>query len=119
MKRFFLMLTMLLMFGAVNAQIGDVQQKGSHLYCYDGQREIGRIYLSSSDVFLGFSSAIVVIKKGNHICSCDAKGRELGRFYLSSTDQFRSVIGSNINIKKGRTIVTYDVNGREISRRNE
>lgn len=118
MKTIILIATMLLTFGAVNAQIGDVQQKGTTLYSYDGNREVGRIHISSSDVFLGFSSTIVVVQKGTTIYSFDANGREKGRLHISSSDQFRSVNGNNITIKKGSTVYTYDVNGREISRRH-
>lgn len=118
MKKFFLMATMLLTFGAVNAQIGDVQQKGSWLHSYDGNNEIGHFSISSSDVFLGFSSTIVVVQKGSWIHSYDAKGNELGHFSINSSDQFRSVIGNNINIVKGSWLHTYDVKGNEISHRS-
>ena len=118
MKKLFLMATMLLMFGAVNAQIGDVQQKGNWLLSYDGNKEVGRFSIGSSDEFLGFSSTIVVVKKGNWVLSYDAKGKEMGRFSIGSSDQFRSVNGNNINIKKGNWLLTYDVKGKEISRRS-
>jgi hypothetical protein len=118
MKKLLLMATMLLLFGAVSAQIGDVQQKGNWLHSYDGNREVGRFAIGSSDQFLGFSSSIVVVRKGNWIYSYDQKGKELGRFGIGSSDQFRSVNGNNINIKKGNWVHTYDVNGRELSRRS-
>ena len=95
------MATMLLIFGAANAQIGDVQQKGSWLYSYDGNNQIGSFSISSSDIFLGFSSTIVVVQKGSWIYSFVANGKEKGHFSISSTDQFQSVNGNNINIKKG------------------
>ena len=98
---------MLLMFGAANAQIGDVQQKGNWLHSYDGNREIGRFAIGSSDEFLGFSSSIVVVKKGNWIHSYDQKGIELGRFAIGSSDQFRSVVlQSFVDIKVKYLIYT-------------
>lgn len=118
MKKLLLTATMLLIFGAANAQIGDVQQKGNWLYSYDGSKEIGRFSINSTNVFLGFSSTIIVVQKGNWIYSYDAKGIEKGRFSINSSDQFRSVIGNNINIKKGNWMYTYDVKGKEISRRS-
>lgn len=118
MKKLFILATILLMFGAANAQIGDVQQKGNWLHSYDGNREIGRFAIGSSDEFLGFSSSIVVVKKGNWIHSYDQKGIELGRFAIGSSDQFRSVNGNNIIIKKGNWSFTYDVKGKELSRRS-
>ena len=90
MKKLLLMATML-MFGAVSAQIGDVQQKGNWLHSYDGNREVGRFAIGSSDAFLGFSSSMVVVRKGNWIHSYDQKGIELGRFAIGSSDQFRSI----------------------------
>ena len=117
MKKLLLMATML-MFGAVSAQIGDVQQKGNWLHSYDGNREVGRFAIGSSDAFLGFSSSMVVVRKGNWIHSYDQKGIELGRFAIGSSDQFRSVNGNNIIIKKGNWSFTYDVKGKELSRRS-
>jgi hypothetical protein len=118
MKKLILMATMLLIFGAANAQIGDVQQKGSWLYSYDGNNEVGYFSINSSDVFLGFSSTIVVVQKGSWIYSYDAKGNEKGYFSINSSDEFRSVNGNNINIKKGSWLYTYDVKGNEISYRS-
>jgi hypothetical protein len=117
MKKLFLMAIMLLMFGAANAQIGDVQQKGGYLHSYDGNNEVGRFSIGSSDVFLGFSSTIVVVQKDYYIISYDANGSEKGRFSISSGDKFTSVNGNKINIKKDSYLITYDVNGSEISRR--
>ena len=123
MKKLLLIATMLLMFGAANAQqIGDVQQKGTWLYSYDGSHEVGHFSIGSSDVFLGFSSTIVVVQKGSGsgiwIYSYDAKGHEQGHFSIGSSDVFRSVNGNYINIKKGSWIYTYDVRGHEISHRS-
>ena len=47
MKKLFLMAIMLLMFGAANAQIADVQQKGSYLYVY-GDGNLQKICFSIS-----------------------------------------------------------------------
>jgi hypothetical protein len=118
MKKLFLTGFMVFMLVAVNAQIGDVQQKGSSLYSYDGTKQIGRFTISSSDSFLGFSSSIIVVQKGSSIYSYDESGKQLGRFSISSGDQFKSVVGNNINIKKGSSLYTYDVSGKQIARRN-
>jgi hypothetical protein len=118
MKKLFLTGFMFFMFAAVNAQIGDVQQKGSWLYSYDGSKQIGKFSISSSDSFLGFSSSIVVVQKGSWIYSYDANGRQQGKFSVSSGDQFKSVVGNNINIKKGSWLYTYDTGGRQISKRS-
>lgn len=118
MKKLFLTGFMFFMFAAVKAQIGDVQQKGNYLYSYDGSKKIGSFSISSSDLFLGFSTSIIVVQKGNYIYSYDALGHKKGSFSISSGDQFRSVVGNNINIKKGNYLYTYDVTGRKISSRS-
>ena len=118
MKKLFLTGFMFFMLVAVNAQIGDVQQKGSYLYSYDGTTKLGSFSISSSDTFLGFSSSIIVVQKGSYIYSYDAKGNKKGSFSISSGDQFKSVVGNNINIKKGSYLYTYDVTGRKISSRS-
>jgi hypothetical protein len=118
MKKLFLTTSMVLMLVATNAQISDVQQKGSWLHSYDGSKQIGKFSISSSDSFLGFSSSIVVVQKGSWIHSYDANGRQIGKFSISSGDQFKSVVGNNINIKKGSWLHTYDTGGRQISKRS-
>ena len=67
MKQVILIATFLLVFVNVKAQIGDVQQKGNFIISYDGNKEVGRFSINSSDVLLGFSSTIIVIKKSNFI----------------------------------------------------
>jgi hypothetical protein len=117
MKKLLLTGTMMFMIFAFKAQISDVQQKGNYLYSYDGAKKIGYFLIGSSDLFLGFSSSIIVVQKGNYIYSYDASGNRKGYFLISSGDQFKSVVGNNINIKKGDYLYTYDVSGRKISYR--
>jgi len=118
MKQIILIATFILMFINVNAQIGDVQQKGNIIISYDGNKEVGRFYINSSDEMLGFSSTIIVVKKSSIIISYDAKGKEKGRFYINSSDKFKNVNGNTIYIIKGRILIAYEVNGKEISRRS-
>jgi hypothetical protein len=118
MKQVILIATFLLIFINVNAQIGDVQQKGNFIISYDGYKEVGRFSINSSNVLLGFSSTIIVIKKSNFIISYDAKGKEKGRFSINSNDKFKNVNGNTIYIIKGRFVIAYEVNGKEISRRS-
>jgi hypothetical protein len=76
MKQVILIDTFLLLFVNVKAQIGDVQQKGNFIISYDGNKEVGRFSINSSDVLLGFSSTIIVIKKSNFIISYDANEKK-------------------------------------------
>jgi hypothetical protein len=53
MKQVILIATFLLLFVNVKAQIGDVQQKGNFIISYDGNKEVVRFSINSSDVLLG------------------------------------------------------------------
>jgi hypothetical protein len=119
MKKLFLISLMMLFFNSLNAQIGDVEQKGNWLYSYDENgKSIGSFSINSSDEFLGFSTSLIVIKKGSWLNSYDAKGSYLGALAIGSNDKFKSVTGKNINIIKGNWIYTYDFKGSYISSRN-
>ena len=64
MKKLLLMATMLLSFGAVKAQISDVQQKGSFLYVYgENNKQLSYLSIGSSDEYLGMGSSFFVVKK--------------------------------------------------------
>jgi hypothetical protein len=117
MKKLFLTGFMFFMFAAVNAQIGDVQQKGNLLTTFDGSKKIGSFYISDSDILLGYSSSIIVIQHGSMLISYNATGKKQGSFYISSGDQFKNVLDDKINIRKGNMLITFDVNGKKISSR--
>jgi hypothetical protein len=120
MKKFLLMATMLLSFGAVKAQISDVQQKGSYLYVYgENNKELSSMYFSSSDEYLGMGSSFFVVRKGSYIYTYDYYSKEIASMYFSSSDKFKSAGGNSFNIKKGSYIYTYDKNCKELSSRYE
>lgn len=117
MKKLFLTGFMFFMFAAVNAQIGDVQQKGNYLVSYNGTKQIGKFAIAPSKTFLGFSSSIIVVQMDNYIISYDESGNELGKFAIHPSKQFKSVMGENINIIDGRYLITYSISGNQISKR--
>jgi hypothetical protein len=119
MKKFFLMATMLLIFGAVKAQISDVQQKGSYLYVYgENNKQLSFMNISSSDEYLGMGSSFFVVKKGSYIFTYDYKSKQIAFMNFSSSDKFKSVGGNSFNIQKGSYVHTYDKNCKQLSFRN-
>ena len=120
MKKLLLMATMLLTFGAAKAQISDVQQKGGRIYTYgDNNKELGSMFINSSDEYLGMGSSFFVVQKGGRIYTYDANCREIASMFINSSDIFKSAGGNSFNIKKGGRIYTYDKNCKELSSRFE
>lgn len=118
MKRILLAALMLTAFGALQAQIVDVQQKGSWLYIYgENNKKLSSMGLGSSDEFLGMGSSFVVIKRGSWIYTYDANSRKIGSMGLGSADKFKSAVGNSFNIQKGSWIYTYDKNCKKLSSR--
>jgi hypothetical protein len=119
MKKFFLIATMLLAFGSINAQISDVQQKGSYLYVYgQNNKKISQLSLSSSDVYLGMGSSFFIVKKGSYLYTYNIDSKKIAQLSLSSSDTFRSASGNSFNIQKGSYIYTYDQNCKKLSQRS-
>ena len=119
MKKFLLMATMLLSFGAINAQISDVQQKGNWLHVYgENNKELSHISINSSDEYLGMGSSFFVVKKGNWIHTYDYNSKEISHMSINRSDKFKSAGGSSFNIQKGNWIHTYDKNCKELSHRS-
>jgi len=92
--------------------------KNGNIYTLNSSgNEIGRFGMHSSDNFLGYSSEIVVVRKGNFIYSYNYKGIELGRF--TSYGKFKGVQGKNILIEENSYIYTRDFKGTELSRKSK
>ena len=120
MKKLLLMATMLLTFGAVNAQIGDCSVKGSRVEIYDANGRYKTSFgLSSGTELSGFSSTIIAITNRSRVEIYDADGRYKTSFGLSSGAFVKKVAGSNIMVKNGSRIETYDKDGRYVTSRSE
>jgi hypothetical protein len=120
MKKLLLMATMLLSFGAVKAQISDVQQKGSLLYVYDeNNKKLSVLSIGSSDEYLGMGSSFFVVQKGSLIYTYDYNSEKIAVLSIGSSDKFKSAGGNSFNIKKGSLIYTYDKNCIKLSVRSE
>ena len=120
MKKLLLMATILLSFGAVKAQISDVQQKGSYLYVYgENNKQLSYVSIGSSDEYLGMGSSFFVVKKGSYIYTYDYNSKQIAYMSIGSSDKFKSAGGNSFNIKKGSYIYTYDKNCKQLSYRSE
>ena len=119
MKKLLFMATMLLSFGALKAQISDVQEKGNRLYVYgENNKQLSFFDLNSSDEFLGMGSSFYCVKRGNRIYTYDSNSKTIAFFDLNSDDVFKSATGNSFNIQRGRRIYTYDKNCKQISWRD-
>jgi hypothetical protein len=120
MKKLLLIGTMLMTFGAVNAQIGDCSQKGSYVELYDGNgKYMTRISISSNAQLNGCSSSIVVITSGSYAEIYDGNGKYKTRISLPSSGYVKNVTGNSILIKNGSYVETYNSEGKYVSRRSE
>ena len=120
MKNLILLATILLTFGAVNAQISDVQQKGNYLHVYgENNKQLSFMNIGSSDEYLGMGSSFFVVKKGSYIHTYDYNSNQIAFMNIGSSDKFKSAGGNSFNIKKGGYIHTYDKNCKQLSFRNE
>lgn len=114
MKKLFLMATTLLIFGAVNAQIGDVKVDGYNAKIYDdkGNYSYNSISLCSNCELSGFNSNYVVITDGSSAKIYDSKGNyTYNSIGLCSNCSVKNVTPSGILIKDGNTTKIYDFKG--------
>jgi hypothetical protein len=114
MKKFFLMTTMLLVFGAVNAQIAEVKQDGSYAKIYNDQGSwTGKsVSICSNCELVGYNSEYIVVKDGSYAKIYDANGSWTGKsISLCSDCYIKNVGASAILVKDGSYTKYYDFNG--------
>jgi hypothetical protein len=114
MKKFLLMATMLMTFGAANAQIGEIKNQGSTAYIYNDQGSYSgySISLSGGKEIVGNNSKYAVVKDGSTAYIYDSKGSYTGYYIsLSGGKTIKNVTGSNILVKDGSTVYYYDFKG--------
>lgn len=116
----FLMATMFLTVGAINAQIGDCSQKGNYIELYDTNGKYMTRFSTSSNVQLnGCSSSMVVITSGAYVEIYDGNGKYKTRFSINTSAYVKNVTGNNIFIKNGTYVETYNSEGKYVTRRSE
>ena len=95
--------------GITEAQILDVQQKGSFLVVIgDQNRQVSSLPLGNNQEFLGLSSTFFVVRKGSFLYTYDERSRQIASMPMGSSDRFRSAAGNYFNVQKGSFIYTYD-----------
>ena len=114
MKKLFLMATMLLMFGAVNAQIAEVKEDGSMVKIYDDRGSYTGNYVSfcSKCELAGYNSKYIVVVDGSMAKIYDSKGSYTGNYVsLCSSCYVKNVSASAILVKDGSMTKYYDFKG--------
>ncbi len=114
MKQFLLIATMLLTFGAVNAQIAEVKIEGSYAKIYndEGRYSGNSIYIGSGNSLEGYNSRYIVVKEGSYAKIYDSKGSYTGNsIYIGSGNYVKNVSGSAILVKEGSYVKYYDFKG--------
>lgn len=113
------MATMLLMFGAVNAQIAEVKQEGGYarIYNEEGRWTGNSIQLGYGDVVSGYNSKYIVVTEGlltgRYARIYNEKGRWTGNsISLSSTSYVIRVSETAILIKEFGKTRYYNFVGR-------
>ena len=110
MKSIILITTMLLTFGAANAQIGEVKVAGNQLNIYDvnGIRMAGSISFYTSDELVGYNAEYIVVKQGNQAVIYNAKGVSNNRYVpLCDGCKVKNVTPSAILVKDGNGMTRY------------
>jgi roadblock/LC7 domain-containing protein len=120
MRKILFMTTMLLTFGAVNAQIGDCSQKGGYVELYNSNgKYMTRFSISSNAQLNGCTSSMVVVTSGSYVEIYDENGKYKTRFSISTSAYVKNVTGNNIFIKNGSYVETYNSEGKYVTRRSE
>ena len=115
MKKFFLIATMLLAFGSINAQIAEVKQDGNVAKIYNDQGKYTGKYisLSSSREIAGFNSKYIVVIDGNVAKIYNEQASYTGKYISLSSSRFiKNVSGGAILVKDGNVTKYYDFEGK-------
>lgn len=120
MKQFFLIATMLLTFGAVNAQsIGNVDfRSDGYAKVYDDKNnQIASGYVGSSSDEFDFSSCIIVSRRSDgYVKIYDQKLNQIASGYAGDKNDSFKVVGCNIVFKRSDGYKkTYDKKLNQIS----
>lgn len=115
MKRLLLMATMLLMFGAANAQIGEVKVERGYAMIYNEEGKFTQksIRLDKTDELDGYNSKYIVISKGSHAWIYDHTGRfTQNSISLSGGAYIKNVTNTAILLVKNGYTMYYDFQGK-------
>jgi hypothetical protein len=99
--------------------ISDIQHKGSLYALLDGRKVIKQMHQSAVGDLCGFSSDLIVFKKGSLFGIYDESGKIIKQLHQSAVGDFRGVVGPNILFNRGSLVETYDSTGKKINSRHK
>jgi hypothetical protein len=123
MKKIFTILTLILLFSQVNAQIRSVEIKGSSVLIVGVNNQKKAVYIlqNAQETFLGHNSNYWILKRGNNLLVMDTKGYQFSikPITLSKSMEFLKITDKSIWILDGNSKVYYDFKGSRLSNYSE
>jgi hypothetical protein len=119
MKKILTILTLILLFSQVNAQIKSVEIKGSSVLIVGVNNQKKAVYIlqNAQETFLGHNSNYWILKRGNNLLVMDTKGSQFSikPITLSKSMEFLKITDKSIWILDGSSKVYYDFKGSRLS----
>ena len=123
MKKILTILTLILLFSQVNAQIKSVEIKGSSVLIVGVNNQKKAVYIlqNAQETFLGHNSNYWILKRGNNLLVMDTKGYQFSikPITLSKSMEFLKITDKSIWILDGNSKVYYDFKGSRLSNYSE
>ena len=123
MKKILTLLTLILLFSQVNAQIKSVEIKGSSVLIVGVNNQKKAVYIlqNAQETFLGHNSNYWILKRGNNLLVMDTKGYQFSikPISLSRSMEFLKITEKSIWILDGSSKVYYDFKGSRLSNFSE
>jgi len=123
MKKILTILTLILLFSQVNAQIKSVEIKGSSVLIVGVNNQKKAVYIlqNAQETFLGHNSNYWILKRGNNLLVMDTKGSQFSikPIILSKSMEFLKITDKSIWILDGSSKVYYDFKGSRLSNYSE
>ena len=123
MKKILTILTLILLFSQVDAQIKSVEIKGSSVLIVGVNNQKKAVYIlqNAQETFLGHNSNYWILKRGNNLLVMDTKGYQFSikPITLSKSMEFLKITDKSIWILDGSSKVYYDFKGSRLSNYSE
>ena len=123
MKKILTILTLILLFSQVDAQIKSVETKGSSVLIVGVNNQKKAVYIlqNAQETFLGHNSNYWILKRGNNLLVMDTKGYQFSikPITLSKSMEFLKITDKSIWILDGNSKVYYDFKGSRLSNYSE
>lgn len=118
MKRFFIIIALLLSFTALKAQsISHIETTKAWYYIYDQNGKKIKTLSTTIGELQGYSVTFFIVKSGSWYYIYDAIGRKTKTMSLSTIGRILSVSGDTFTSQFGSWIYTWSKEGKKISTR--